>query len=39
MTHARDIAWALAASFAVAGFLFATAWIWIAIIGGFLGVR
>ena len=39
MTTARDIAWALACSFLVAGGIFATCWIWIALGRAILGVR
>lgn len=39
MTTARVIATGVACSLLMAGALFATAWIWLAIIGGFLGVR
>lgn len=39
MTTARDIAFAVAGSFLIAGFCFGTAWIWLAILGGFLGGR
>ena len=39
MRPALDIAWALACSFLAAGFIFATAWIWLAIIAGLMGGR
>ena len=39
MTTARDIAWALMASFLIAGAIFATPWWLAAIFGGFLGGR
>ena len=37
MTAARDIALCVLGSFVIAGFVFGTCWLWLAIIGAFFG--